>query len=100
MMEQEWGDAPAGREWMGWPVEVRPDDVLQSASVVIATTRYAWAGRDAAGETIVDFAGFAHPLSRLAPDAMSSSAARSRAMRARSGRRAPGPIRDLTRRMP
>jgi hypothetical protein len=64
MIKQEMGFSPANREWMGWPIDLR-----QRAVEVIATTRYAWVSRGAADEPVADRARFAHPLSRLAPDA-------------------------------
>ena len=85
MIKQERGIAPAEREWMGWPTDVR-----QSALAVIATTRYEWASRGAADEPVVDRARFAHPLFRLALDAKSSNAGRARGIRARARRRALG----------
>jgi len=88
-MNQEWGVAPAAREWMGWPAYVQPGDLLQTASAVIATTRYAWTGQ-AADETSVDRARVALPRLSLVPDAISSGAAQSRSVSARSRRRVSG----------
>jgi hypothetical protein len=75
----------ARREWME-----RPDDIRQTALAVIATTRYAWAVQCAADEPTADCTRFADPLFRLALDVTSSSAARARAIRTRSRRRATG----------
>ena len=84
MLNQECGAAPAGREWMGWPMYDRTSDVLQIAIAVIATTRRAWVGRGAADETPPDCARFAHPLLRIVPDATSGSAVRSQIVGRRS----------------
>ncbi len=79
--------APAEYEWMGWPV-----DVGHAAAGVIATTRRAWAspGNEPASCEDADTVctGFARPLFRLIQDARSSSALRTRRVRARSRRRA------------
>jgi hypothetical protein len=45
MIDAEAVYPPAEREWMGWPT-----DIQQRALAVIATTRYEWASRPAAGE--------------------------------------------------
>ena len=65
MIDEENGFRPADREGRGWPT-----DIQQRALEVIATTRYAWASRVAADESVADSPRFArpHPLSRLALD--------------------------------
>jgi hypothetical protein len=83
MINREGGFLSAEREWMAWPIELR-----QRALEVIATTRCAWALQGAADEPCADRVRIAHPLFRLALDAKSSGAARARALRARSRRRA------------
>lgn len=87
MTDENAGFAPAGREWMGWPV-----DVGRVAAGVIEQTRRAWASRGN-GSALHDdadsgCAGFARPLFRLILDSKSSSALRARRARARSKRRA------------
>ena len=87
MMDEDGGYAPAEWEWTGWPV-----DVGHTAAGVIGTTRRAWAspGNEPASRDDADTicTGFAHPLFRLILDANSSSALRTRRVRARSRRRA------------
>jgi hypothetical protein len=87
MMDEDGGYVPAEREWMGWPV-----DVGHAAAGVIEKTRRAWAARGngpASGDDADTICtGFAHPLFRLILDARSSSALRTRRVRARSRRRA------------
>ena len=87
MRDEDGGLAPAEWEWMGWPV-----DVGHTAAGVIGTTRRAWAspGNESTSRDDADTicTGFAHPLFRLILDANSSSALRTRRVRARSRRRA------------
>ncbi|HEY5291457.1 MAG TPA: hypothetical protein VIJ43_04000 [Burkholderiales bacterium] len=82
MIDQEKVLPSAERDWMGPPIDIR-----QSALAVIATTRHEWALRAAGDDPVGDFGRFAHPLFRLALDAMSSSAGRARVGRVRSRRR-------------
>jgi hypothetical protein len=83
MINQERVFSPADPIWMERPIDLR-----QSASEVIAMTRYAWTLRAAAAEHVLDRSRFAHPLFRIALDAKNSGAVRARALRARSSRRA------------
>lgn len=87
MRDEDGGFAPAEWEWKGWPV-----DVGHAAAGVIEKTRRAWASRGngpaARADADSGCAGFAHPLFRLILDAKSSSALRTRRVRARSRRRA------------
>jgi hypothetical protein len=91
MIEQERERRQDDCEWMEWPVDVRPNDLRQSALAVIATTRYQWASGASASS---EFDGFGfdsklslHPLLRRDFDAKRSSAGGARAVRARSRRR-------------
>ena len=76
----------AGQVWMAWPT-----DVARTAVAVIEKTRLEWVARGnesrSSGETDVDRTRFAHPLFRLALNAMSSRSGRERVVRARARRR-------------
>jgi hypothetical protein len=85
MTDPERDFSPADREWMGGP-----NDILQRALEVIATTRHEWVSRRAVHGSVEDRSLFADPLFRLALDAVSSRAGRTRGNRLRSKRRASG----------
>jgi hypothetical protein len=76
-----------GGEWMGWPTQLRPNDIRQCALAVIATTRHEWAsGRSpttSADETGISRGRFEYTVREHTPTANNPDAEVARPARKR-----------------